>query len=96
MFEVLGQKVSGEFGWVPHDEAVVGGAPRHDRVGGRVFHHVVSLAQKRRRRVGVRNRRRRSGPTAIHVGKLNLSNKKMGEKRIIREICVALLEKKKP
>jgi len=94
VFEVFGQKVSGELGWVPHDEAVVRCAPRHDRVGGRVLHHVVGLAQKRRRRVRVRNRRRRSGPAAFHIKKLNLSGKEKKE-RVIRE-CVAMLGKGKP
>jgi hypothetical protein len=56
VLEVLGQEVPGELGRVPHHEAVVGGAPRNYRVGCRVVHHVVRLAQERRRRVRVRHR----------------------------------------
>lgn len=58
MLEVFRQKVPCELRWVPHYEAIVVTAPRHDRVGGRVIHHIVSLAQERRWSVHIRNRRR--------------------------------------
>lgn len=53
VLEVLGQQVPGELRRVPNNEAVVSGAPGHNRVGRRVVHHVIRLAQERRWRVRV-------------------------------------------
>lgn len=49
MFEVFGEKGARKLRRVPHDEAVVRRAPRDDRVARRIFHHVVRLAEERRR-----------------------------------------------
>lgn len=62
VLEVLGQEIPGELRRIPHDEGVIPGAPRHDRVRRRVIHHIVSLAEERGRRIpiqsGVRPRHR--------------------------------------
>lgn len=63
VLEVLGQEMPSEVRRVPHHEAVIPGSPRNDRVGRQIIHHVVRLAEERRRRTpvhpGDRTRRRR-------------------------------------
>lgn len=46
MLEIFGQDVFGEFGDIPNNEGVAVLTPRDHAVGGRVIHHVVSLAQE--------------------------------------------------
>lgn len=52
VLEIGREKEASELGRVPHDEAVVGGAPRNDVVGGGIVHHVVGLQKERRRTSG--------------------------------------------
>lgn len=52
VFEIRREKEASELGWVPDDEAVVGGAPRNDVVGGGIVDHVVGLLKERRRASG--------------------------------------------
>lgn len=49
VLEIGGEEGASELGRVPDHEAVLGVAPRHDVVRGRVVHHVVRLHQERRR-----------------------------------------------
>lgn len=71
MLEILREEVPGELRRVPHHEAVVRRSPRDNRVRSRVVHHLVRLAQERRRQVRVqvrvrarRSRRRPSSPAS--------------------------------
>lgn len=51
VLEIVGEKGDGELGNVGDEEAVTTGeGPGDDGVGGRVFHHVVTLVQERRHR----------------------------------------------
>lgn len=52
VLEIGREKEASELGRVPHDEAVVGRAPRNDVVGGGIVHHVVGLQKERRRTSG--------------------------------------------
>lgn len=52
VLEIGREKEASELGRVPHDEAVVGGAPRNDVVGGGIVHHLVGLEKERRRTTG--------------------------------------------
>jgi len=100
VLEVFGQKVSGELRRVPNNEAVVCWTPRHNRVRRRVVHHVVRLAQERRRRVSVRNRCRRrrrhiSAPTAcsLHftISIIKNLNRKLKEKKMLALVMCNLV-----
>lgn len=68
VLEVLGEEDALEIVGIPHHEAVARIVPRHHRVGGRIVHHVIALAEEwrkllvqkssrcRRRRLGGRGR----------------------------------------
>ncbi|KAJ1390899.1 hypothetical protein SESBI_37143 [Sesbania bispinosa] len=47
VLKMVRQDVSGELRNIPNNKGVVVMTPRHHRVGGRVIHHVVRLAQER-------------------------------------------------
>ena len=47
MLEVTRKNSGGESVGVPDNEAVTSSAPRNNGVGGWVFHHFISLCEKR-------------------------------------------------
>lgn len=49
VLKIRRQENAGKLRRVPHNEAVLGGAPRHDFVRRSIVHHVVRLQEKRRR-----------------------------------------------
>jgi len=83
VLEILRQKISGKLRHVPDDEAVVAFAPGHDRVGGRIVHHVVGFTEKWRRRIGNCGRRgaahRHRVRSCFHFVPKNASNQCEGE-----------------
>lgn len=46
MLEVFGQQIPGKDRHVPHDKAIARDAPRDDRIGGGIVHHLVRLREK--------------------------------------------------
>lgn len=65
VLKALWQKFSRKFRHVPDDEGVASFTPGNDGVSRRIVHHVVRLAQKRRRRI--RNRGGSILMNSVHI-----------------------------